>query len=83
MELGVLRPGDVAELGEDALAFNLHQLLVTIVIDERYDPRDRALPVDEPPREAADRHTLVQEEVDVPAEALGVDDPLVEELDVT
>ena len=52
MQVRVLRSDDVAEPGEDTLLLYLHHLLVAVVVDHRHDTRDRALTIDEPPRES-------------------------------
>ena len=78
----MLRIVRIPELGLGQLGFLGHQVLVLVIIHKGHTSPDAGFPVHEPPREEAHLHPSVQQQVQVTAQAFGVDDPVGEHLDV-
>ena len=72
----------VAELGLRHLRLFRHQLIVLVVLHEGHAAPDAGFAIHEAPREEANLHPPVDQQVDVAADALRVDDAMGEHLDV-
>lgn len=60
----------------------LHEICIVIIIDKSYDAGDARLTVDETPRKTSDLNTLIKQQIYIPAETFGMDDPFGEHLDM-
>ena len=72
----------IAELGLGHGRFLRHQLFIFRVLDDRHAARDARFAIHKAPGEETNRHAPVEQQVDLAAEAFGVDDAIGEHFQV-
>lgn len=80
MQFRVLRSGNVSELRERATRLGPHKFIIALLIHESHDPGNTAFAIHQPPWETPDGATLVQQQIDISAQAFRMNDAVIEHL---